>query len=259
MCLSWWQLAGSAIGAWAMALRQRSFDVVRSTMSTEPRFGSKVRTGILTYEPKEAREVVAAATGQGIRVATHAVGNEGVDMVLDAYEASRSSLDRGGVPRIEHATFIDDRQIARIADLGIAVVTQPVFLGLPAFGSAPPIPGISCMPLRRLLDRGVLVVSSSDHPVAGYDPLDGMRRAVSRRTVSGHRHEPDECVSLPEALAMVTRAAARAAGLSDVGSLEVGQRANAVLLSGPLETEADLEAAHVRATWLDGERVYGEA
>jgi predicted amidohydrolase YtcJ len=59
--------------------------------------------------------------------------------------------------------------------VGAAVVAQPYFLRLSAISSAPAISGLKLSPLRWLLDAGVRVAGSSDFPVAGFAPLDGIR------------------------------------------------------------------------------------
>ncbi len=259
MCLGWWQTAGTFMRSWAMALAQRSLDPLRATMSLDPRIGRKIRTGIHIYARGEAHAIVHAAASRGFQLATHAIGNDAVDVALGAYETAGAALGRAGIPRIEHATFLDRELVARIAGVGAAVVAQPYFLGLPAFGSAPSIPGLRMSALRWLLDGGVKVAGSSDHPVAGFDPLDGVRAAVGRVTRRGHVHEPDQAVTLDEALAMYTRTAAEVSGAgARAGTLEVGKRADLVVLSGPLASLRDLETARVRATIVGGTTLFGD-
>lgn len=257
MCLDWWQLAGVTIASWAMAIRHRSLDVIRTTISTQPRIGRSIRTGIQLYQRDEASKIVRAAVDRGFSLATHAIGNEAIDVALSAYTSVGSSLADAGVPRLEHATFLDRELVARIAAVGAAVVAQPDFVRLPAFASAPPIPKLKSTPLRWLLDRGVKVAGSSDYPVFGFDPLDGIRSAIHRRTRLGEIHEPDQRVALDEALLMYTRTAAEVSGCGDrVGTLSVGKRADIVILDRTLD-ERSLDQARVRATVIGGKVVFG--
>jgi predicted amidohydrolase YtcJ len=258
MCLSWWQTAGSSVSTWAMALRQRSLDPLRTVMALKPRLGRSVRSGISIYRRDEAREIVRAAADRGFALATHAIGNDAIDVALSAYEAAGASLGKAGLPRIEHATFLDREAVARIAGLGVAIVTQPHFMSLPAYDSAPGIPGLRNAPLRWLLDAGVKVAGSSDAPVAGFDPLDGVRAAVSRRTSSGRIYDPEQRIELHEALAMYTRAAAEACACLDrCGTLEAGKRADIVVLDGALSPGQQLDSARVRSTIIGGELAFG--
>jgi len=77
----------------------------------------------------------------------------------------------------------------------------------------------------------VPVAGSSDWPVAGFDPLEGLRAAVTRRTRRVHAYEPDQRVTLDEALAMYTRVAAQVSGCADrCGTLATGKRADLVVI-----------------------------
>ena len=260
MCLGWWQLAGTTLSAWAMSLRQRSLDPLRTTLSVKPRLGLSIRTGISIYRRDEARDIVRAAVDRGFALATHAIGNDAVDVALSAYEATGASLGAAGLPRLEHAAFLDRELVRRIAGLGVAVVAQPHFMSMPPYATAPSIPGLRNAPLRWLLDAGAKVAGSSDFPVAGFEPLDGVRSAVSRKTSRGHVYEADQRIELDEALVLYTRAAAEACGhLDRCGTLEAGKRADLVVLDAPLGSGKELDSARVRATVIDGEIVFGVA
>ena len=167
------------------------------------------------------------------------------------------ALHGAGIPRLEHAAFLNPDLVSRIAGVGAAVVTQPHFVSTPAYGNAASIPGLRNAPLRWLLDAGVRIAGSSDFPVAGFDPLDGVRGAVHRRTALGHAYEPDQCISLHEALSIYTRVAAEVSGCGEsAGTLAPGKRADLVVLDGPLSAET-LDAARVRTTVVGGDVVFG--
>jgi predicted amidohydrolase YtcJ len=259
MCLSVWQLVAASMSSLAGALRERSIEPLRLGLSTKPRWGRKVRAGLALRTPGEARELVQAAVERGFALATHAVGNDALADGVAAYAAARSALDRAGTPRFEHVVYAERELCRRVAGVGAAAVVQPYFLSLPAFASAPRIPGLPAKPLRWLLDAGVLVAGSSDFPATGFDPLDGVRAAVRRRVPGGRPCAPDQALSLDEALALYTRNAARALGAyHECGSLEVGKRADLVVLDGPLTREEDLDRVRVRATIVGGEALHGE-
>jgi hypothetical protein len=254
MCLSWWQSVGVMARTAALAVRTGSLDPARTALSTEPRYGAKVRTGITIYRREEAREIIAAIAARGFGVATHAIGNEAVDIALEAYEAVGVALHGGGLPRIEHGVFLDRALVERIAGGGFAVVAQPAMLAMHGTRDAVAIPGLPFKPLRWLLDAGVCVSGSSDYPVTGFDPLDGIRTACSRINARGVVVSPDQRVSLDEAIAMYTRGSATACGVLDrCGTLEVGKRADLVVIEGDLESPD----ARVRATVVGGRVVHG--
>jgi predicted amidohydrolase YtcJ len=257
LCLGWWQTFGTMINTWSMALRQRSLDPLRATFSVSPRFGADIRSGIAIYQAEDAAKVVAGILDRGHAVATHAIGNDAIEIALGAYEGETSRLHERAPARLEHAAFVDSELVRRIADVGAAVVTQPHLVTLPTYGSAASIPGLANLAHRWLLDAGVTLAASSDYPVHGFEPLDGIRSAVTRKTARGHAFEPDQCVTLDEALSAYTRVAAEVAGIAEsAGTLEEGKRADLVILDRPL-SEAKLGDAQVRATFVGGELVHG--
>jgi predicted amidohydrolase YtcJ len=129
------------------------------------------------------------------------------------------------------------------------------------------------LPLRSVIDAGIRVAGSSDWPVASHEPLQGMERAVSRKTVGEEVLQPREAVSVREAIAMYTNGGACALNCEkDVGSLEIGKRADFVLLSddplkpqenstnSPLSpVEDSWNPPRVEQTWLGGRRVFSRS
>jgi len=261
MCLGVWQSARGALRALALAVERRSLDPLRVTLSLEPTLdlrAGKARTGIRMYAPAEATAIVTRAVERGFAVATHAIGNEAIELALSAYRQAGPRLHAAGAPRLEHATFLDRSMAERMADLGICAVVQPDFVRLPAYDNAPSIPALHNTPLRLLLDSGVHVAGSSDYPVTDFDPLDGIRSAVLRRTLRGEPFEPEQAISLEQAVAMYTREAARAVGVAgEKGSLEPGKRADFVVLDQALDARS-LGHVKVMATFLGGAQIAGE-
>ena len=104
---------------------------------------------------------------------------------------------------------------------------------------------------------GMLPVLSSDAPVSEPNPLEAVRTAVDRTTVAGHRLGGDElALDVHTALLAHTAGAARAAGRGhEVGTLEVGKRADLVVLTGdPTAATADgLREIAVAETWIGGD------
>ncbi len=249
MCLGWWQTFGVSVRTALLAARTMSADPIRASLSIGPRFGAKIRSGIQIYQPDEANKVVGTLTSEGFSVATHAVGNEALETALRAYEA-HGTLHKFGTARIEHASFADQLQIKRLADSGAAVGAQPAMIAMPAYDASPSIPGLPLFPLRQFLDAGITVGGSSDYPVTGFDPIVGIRAAVRRHTFTGRQIDPKERITVDEALAMFTREAAKTCGVLDrTGTLEVGKRADLVVLDGTLE---DLDSLKVRETIVGG-------
>ncbi len=248
MCLSWGQTLVTLARSVGIALRRGGIDSLRTSMSTAPRVGRDVRTGVTIYQPEDAARVVAAAVSRGFSVASHAIGNAAIDVALGAYAAAGARLADAGVPRLEHASFAEPSQARRMADLGVAAVVQPAMLRMLAIANAPRIPGLPFLPLRRLLDAGVKIVGSSDYPIETFEPLAALRAAVTRETAFGDVVDPDERITLDEAIAMYTRVAAEVLACShETGTLTVGKRADLVVID-----DLGDAAASVRRSFING-------
>lgn len=215
-------------------------------------------SGLLLHEPDELRHYIRSGRAKGWQVATHAIGDRAVALVLDAYEEPgprTSSPDR-----IEHAMLLDSGLIARMACAGVIAVLQPEFLA--RLGDAYVL-GLGeerashLNPVTSLMAAGVTVAFSSDCPVVPGSPLDGVRAAMQRMAPSGRVLGPDERCDLATALQAYTVAAACAVGdEAEVGRLRPGMRADLVILTSlPGEDAADPEVVTVMS---GGKFVYGE-
>jgi predicted amidohydrolase YtcJ len=161
--------------------------------------------------------------------------------------------------RIEHAYYPPlPGQLTRMRDLGLVWSTQPAEIDevgedwIRVF-TRDRLAGL--MPLRSALDLGVPTVINSDYPVTSIDPLVGIRAAVTRRTAAGTVLDPEQAVSVTEALRMMTTGPAYIEGAeADKGSLEPGKLADIVILSrDPLADPADtLEGIDVTTTIVGG-------
>src|SRR5690606_20917637 len=115
---------------------------------------------------------------------------------------------------------------------------------------------------RQLRDSGARLALGSDFPVERVDPRLGLSAAVTRADGAGKPvggWYPGEKLTAYEALRGFTLDAAHAGfAESEVGSLEVGKRADFVVLGeDPLAVpDATLKALTVLATYVDGKPVY---
>jgi len=218
-------------------------------------------TGVNFYSRGEALELVTEATAAGLQVAIHALGNCAVEQSLETYAAvRRTSAGRDASLRIEHFVLANEAQCREAAELGVTIVTNPGFVH--RWGDQylerwrwDGRPDLKVLPLRTLLDAGVTVAAASDHPCDDLDPFHGMWAAVERRSWTGDSLFPEEAVTRSEALRMYTASAAAACGqASDAGSIEVGKRANLVVLDRDPITCAtgDLPDTAALQTYIDG-------
>ncbi|MBC9937025.1 MULTISPECIES: amidohydrolase [unclassified Leucobacter] len=183
-------------------------------------------------------ELVDRAVTHGIAVATHAIGDRANTLVLDAYERAHAQTRAAGLTnRIEHAQHLHWADVPRFTELGVVASMQPIHctsdfpLSVELLGDR----DIAHYPWRSLIDAGALVAFGSDAPVEPENPLFGVHAAVTRMRRDGvppGGREPEQRVSLTEALRGFTSAPARAAGLGpEFGRLAVGAHADFVALS----------------------------
>ncbi len=115
---------------------------------------------------------------------------------------------------------------------------------------------------RKVLDAGGRLALGSDFPVESDDPRLGLYAAVTRQDLSGQPAGgwlPGERLTRAEALRGFTLDAAWSLFLEkDVGSLEVGKRADLVVFGRDPMTVPDLEIpqAEIDYTLVDGKIVY---
>jgi predicted amidohydrolase YtcJ len=225
--------------------------------------GCKTHRGATYYTKAEINERAMRASDLSINTAIHAIGNCAIDAALDAYQAVRRSDASDSVLRIEHAFVAEPRQGARMAELGVDLVTNPgfgyLYSELFAMWRGDDQPHLRILPVRSMIDNGVRVSLASDHPSDEYSPFEIMWRAVTRATVQGGQVDPEEAITAAEALRLYTINAAHASDRGDEeGSIEVGKRANFVVLDRDIVAcpTDDIRATQVDMTFVDGKQVY---
>jgi predicted amidohydrolase YtcJ len=218
--------------------------------------------GTLRFEKEDLRQLAQESHDQGWRIATHAIGDVAIDMVLSVYE-SLGPHPKGFTHRIEHFGLPDAEQLRRAARIGVISVPQTIFLyelGANFLEFLPPSFLPRTYPIRSMLDAGLTVALSSDAPVVEDDsPLMGIYAAVARMTKDGRVIQPEQCITIEEALYSYTMAGAIACGDSaSRGSITPGKWADvAVLSADPLKTDPEaLPSIKVEMTFLGGQMLH---
>ena len=225
--------------------------------------GVKIRldeaSGALYPLPEMVDAQVWSAHYQGFPVAIHAVELPALVSALHAISLAQARLPGTHLRhRIEHAALCPEVCIDELADLHVAVVTQPAFLWYHGrrYRSEIDLEQQSWLyRAKSLLARGVPVAGSSDAPVVPPLPLEGVYAAVARQSPDGHVIGADERVSVGEALWMYTLGAAWVCGLeSELGSISRGKRADLVFLAAdPTRVPvSDIPHIPVCMTMVDG-------
>jgi predicted amidohydrolase YtcJ len=224
-------------------------------------------TGLLQVAPDSLRAVVERAMRCGLQVNTHAIGDRGNRVVLDAYAAAMEATHGGpGRHRIEHAQVVALEDISRFSALGVIASVQPTHAtsDMPwAEERVGPARIRGAYAWRRLLDAGARLALGSDFPVEQVNPLLGFYAAVTRQDLNGEPPDgwlPGQRLTREEALRGFTLDAAYAAFMEEeVGSLTPGKRADFAMLSQDIMTipARQIPGVQVVATYLGGEKIYG--
>ncbi|MFO7191134.1 MAG: amidohydrolase [Thermocrispum agreste] len=233
----------------------------RTCAMHEPFEGEPDNRGYFQMPEEDIAETIRKAHRSGWQIATHAIGDRAVSVVLDAYAAALAEFPRRDHRhRIEHCGVIGDADVARLAELGVIPVPQGRFvseLGDGMRAALGPSREDHCYRVRSFLATGCVVPGSSDRPVVDGAPLPGIVDMVRRRTSSGVLLGADERVSAAEALRAYTFGSAFASFTeADRGTIEVGKLADfAVLSHDPTDPET-LDEVRVLATVVGGDMVF---
>ena len=184
---------------------------------SEPFAGEPGNTGIEVTAPPELERLIARASGAGIAVATHAIGDRANALVVGAHHRTRELWHGRLRHRIEHAQHLRDETITQMAALGLVASMQPVHVAgdLDLVTSLLPDPRLRSFAWRSMLDAGVPLAFGSDAPVATPDPFLGMVAALTRARQDGTPAggwQPEQRLTRAEALAAYTAGSAYAMG-----------------------------------------------
>jgi predicted amidohydrolase YtcJ len=219
--------------------------------------------GYLQADAADLQATIIAAHRSGWQVATHAIGDRAIDVVLDAYARAMAQYPRRDPRhRIEHFAVAQPRQVSQAAGLGVIAVPQGRFaseLGDGMLAAVGPGRHDWLYRQRSLLRAGMVLPGSSDRPVVAGAPLPGIADMVLRRTASGAPFNPGEALTAAQALYAYTAGSAYASHQEHVkGSITAGKLADLVVLSeDPTAVSPDrIAGLEVLATLIDGQCRY---
>lgn len=268
-----WFRRGPLVGAHDGTLWVRSIKLYqdgalgsRGAALLEPYTDAPNTNGLLVSAPEHIREVATRALAAGFQVNTHAIGDRGNRLVLDAYEAifkARPTADHRF--RIEHAQILHSDDIPRFAKLGVIPSMQASHQTSDMYWAGIRLGETrlrGSYAWRSLLASNVIIPNGSDAPVERVDPLISFKASVARQDAANWPiggWYPEQRMTREEALLSMTLWPAYAAFQEqELGSLSPGKRADFVVLSQDImrvPTEM-LSDTHVLSTWVGGRNVY---
>lgn len=249
----------------------------RSAKLLEPYSDAPETDGILVQTQEELNASMLAAYEMGLQPSTHAIGDKGLDCVLNAIEYTLQASREHGMTeaeqktrdpfRIIHAQMATDEMIERMKKLPVVLDLQPVFLETDMHWVAERVGSQRAAYSYRwntYQKAGLILTGGSDCPVEPFSPWLNLYTAVARRDFEGRPeggHQPEEKLSVYDALCLFTKNLHYAAGQEEfLGTLEHGKFADLVVIDRNIFTipEEDIKNIQVEKTYLAGKEVYSK-
>ena len=224
--------------------------------------------GISVFSRQEFDELIACANAGGMQCAIHCIGDGCLDMVLSSLEKALAEHSREEHRHgIVHCQITRPEQLRKIAELGLHVYAQSIFLDYDIHmvkdrvGEELAQSSYSWKTLQKL---GATVSNGSDCPVELPDVLAGIQCAVTRTDLKGSApaYLPEEAFTVREALDSFTSWGAYASFEEHrKGKILPGMLADFVVLQkDPFEERpAKLRNISVLETHIGGQLVYKKA
>jgi len=208
----------------------------------EPFIDQPTNHGLLSDEMHPVslmRDRMMKADAAGLQICTHAIGDQGVSMILDLYsDVVQAHGDADRRFRIEHAQHMAGKDFARLAQLQVIASVQPYHAiddGRWAEGRIGHDRATRTYAFRTFLNHGVRLAFGTDWDVAPLNPMLTLYAAVTRATLDGKNPDgwfPEQKLTVPEAVDAYTMGSAFAEFQEkEKGSITPGKLADMVLLS----------------------------
>jgi hypothetical protein len=233
----------------------------------EPFEDEPSKSGLAQYPEEAFYELLEKAYANDFQVGIHAIGDKGVNWVLNAVERARQKHGSKDLRfRIEHAQIIKPEDFPRFKELGVIASMQPthcttdmrfceIRVGKERSQYA--------YAWRTLIDNGAILAFGSDWPVEPLDPRRGLYSAVTRKSIEFDYPEggwfPEQKLSLSEAIKYFTWGSAYASFEENIkGTLEPGKLADITVFSQDIFSVEPKEilAIPVAYTIVGGKVVY---
>jgi len=241
----------------------------RTAYFFEPFTDAPDNRGLLSDEmqpPSAMRDRMLKADAAGLQLCTHAIGDQGISMILDFYAdivKEHGPADRRF--RIEHAQHMAAKDFFRFAQLGVIASVQPYHAiddGRWAEERIGHERASRTYAFRTFLDKRVRLAFGTDWDVAPLNPMLTVYAAVTRATLDGKNPNgwfPEQKLTVAEAVQSYTMGSAYAEFQeNEKGSITPGKLADMVMVSDDIFTidPAKIRDVKVLKTFVGGKLVW---
>ena len=231
-----------------------------------PFFEGDVGGPLLTEEKMERLTLLANQEGWPMRI--HTVGDRAVELTLLNFKQAQEKYPFDAPYKfntIEHLEVMDPTDLPLTAQKSLMVSVQPshLLVGYETLDEeVGEIRAKQMFPFQSFITQGATLAFGTDTPVVlNVTPFETLYFAVARQTVEGLPKSalmPEQRSSAKEALFAHTNGAAKSLSRLDIGTLEVGNFADFVILSKNFldESPEEILKTQVVATYINGKKVF---
>lgn len=212
------------------------------------------------------RNLIATLDKNNLVAHTHAVGDRATKEFLDAVEYTRKLNGNSNTKHsITHLEVVRPEDISRFKELNVDCAMQLLWAGKEPGtsallkGSVPDQLLTQLYPANSLIKSGAVVGGASDWPVSTPNPFYAIYTATTRLGIEGLLEPESEIISRKDALYLYTINSAKVIERDkEIGSIEVGKKADFVLFDKNLETISSDELLNANVVWtmFDGKIIY---
>jgi predicted amidohydrolase YtcJ len=237
----------------------------RTAFLSNPYADDPTTRGIHVFSQQEFDDLICCANASGMQCAIHCIGDACLDMVLSSLEKALTEHPRKDHRHgIVHCQITRTDQLQKIADLGLHVYAQSIFLDYDIHMVKDRVGeelANSSYSWKTLKNLGATISNGSDCPVELPNVLAGIQCAVTRNDLKGSvpAYLPEEAFTIQEALDSFTSGSAYASFTEhDKGKIQPGMLADFVVLNqNPFaEIPSELRNIAVLETYVGGWSVY---
>ena len=220
--------------------------------------------GFLLSAPAHFDSLAARLIGTDWQLCTHAIGDSGNRMILTVYNKYlKGPNDKRW--RVEHAQVINDADFDLFGKTSVIPSVQPTHATSDMYWAGErlgPVRLKGAYAFQRLLKENGWLPLGTDFPVEDISPFKTFLAAVFRVDAKAYPaggFQPENALTREEAIRGMTIWAAKADCLEkEIGSIEVGKKADLVVLNKDLMDVPAAEVLQVRpeSTYVSGVKVH---
>jgi predicted amidohydrolase YtcJ len=236
----------------------------RGACLLQPYSDKKGWYGFLLSNPSHFDSVANILSKTEFQMCTHAIGDSGNRTILNIY-AKYLNGKNDKRWRIEHAQVINQNDFLLFGNYSIVPSVQPTHATSDMYWAAERLGNErvkGAYAFKQLLKQNGWIPLGTDFPVEDISPFKTFLAAVARKDASGfpaNGFQVDNALTREEAIRGMTIWAAKAGFLeNEIGSLQVGKKADFILLDKDLMKveEKDILHVQVKGTFVNGKKVF---